>query len=122
MAPQFCSFLRQGINILCPQISQSFAMGHPRELCMHDKSLQSCLIFCHSTDKAPLSMRFSRQGYWSGLLCPPLEDLPNPGIKPESLTSPAFADRFFTAEPREKPQVSVSKGNSLEKSASMSQQ
>ena len=32
--------------------------------------------------QAPLSMEFSRQKYWSGLPRPPLEDLPNPGIKP----------------------------------------
>ena len=41
--------------------------------------------------KAPLSMRFSRQEYWSGLPCPPPGHLPNPGIKPESLTSLALA-------------------------------
>ena len=35
--------------------------------------------------QAPLSMGFSRQGYWSGLPCPPPGDLPNPGVKPESL-------------------------------------
>ena len=34
---------------------------------------------------APLSMEFSRQEYWSGLPCPPLGDLPSPGIKPASL-------------------------------------
>ena len=28
--------------------------------------------------QAPLSMGFSRQEYWSGLLCPPPADLPNP--------------------------------------------
>ena len=28
---------------------------------------------------------FSRQEHWSGLPCPPPEDLPNPGIKPRSL-------------------------------------
>ena len=32
--------------------------------------------------QGPLSMGFSRQEYWSGLLCLPPEDLPNPGIKP----------------------------------------
>ena len=37
--------------------------------------------------QAPLSMEFSRQAYWSGLLCPPPGDLPNPGIEPVSLTS-----------------------------------
>ena len=35
---------------------------------------------------------FSRQEYWSGLPCP----LPNKGIKPTSLVSPALAGRFFT--------------------------
>ena len=37
-------------------------------------------------NQAPLSMGFSRQEYWSGLLFPPPGDLPNPGIKPSSLT------------------------------------
>ena len=32
--------------------------------------------------QAPLSMRFSRQEYWSGLPCPPIEDLPDPGTEP----------------------------------------
>ena len=36
--------------------------------------------------QAPLSMEFSRQEYWSGLLFPSLEDLPNPGIEPGSPT------------------------------------
>ena len=39
---------------------------------------------------------FSRQEYWSGLLCPPAGDLPNPGIKFMSLVSPALAGGFFT--------------------------
>ena len=44
--------------------------------------------------QAPLSMGFSRQEYWSGLPCPPLGDLPHPGIEPASLMSPALAGRF----------------------------
>ena len=36
---------------------------------------------------APLSMRFSRQEYWSGLLFPPPGDLPNPGTELVSFTS-----------------------------------
>ena len=32
----------------------------------------------------PLSMRFSRQQYWSGLPFPSPADLPNPGIEPGS--------------------------------------
>ena len=45
---------------------------------------------------APLSMGFSRQEHWSGLPCPLPGDLPDPGIKPSSLMSPALADGFFT--------------------------
>ena len=40
-------------------------------------------------------MGFSRQGYWSGVLCPPPEDLPDPGIEPESPVSPALTGGFF---------------------------
>ena len=46
--------------------------------------------------QAPLSMRFSRQEYWSGLPFPASGDLPDPGIKP---VSSALAGRFFTTEP-----------------------
>ena len=45
---------------------------------------------------APLSMGFSRQEYWSGLLCPPPGYLPDPGIKLASLTSPALSGGFLT--------------------------
>ena len=41
--------------------------------------------------QAPLSMGFSRQGYWSGLPCPPPGDLLDPGVKSTSLTSAALA-------------------------------
>ena len=34
--------------------------------------------------QTPLSMKFSRQEYWSGLPFPSAGDLPNPGIKPAS--------------------------------------
>ena len=45
--------------------------------------------------QVPLSMGFPRQECWSGLPCPSLGDLPNPGIKLLSLTSPALAGGFF---------------------------
>ena len=60
----------------------------------------SCLVVSNSAapwtvaHQAPLSMGFSRQEYWSGLLCPPPGDLPNPGIKPASPMSPTGG--FFT--------------------------
>ena len=34
--------------------------------------------------RAPLSMGFPRQEYWSGLPFPPPGDLPHPGIEPKS--------------------------------------
>ena len=46
--------------------------------------------------RAPLSMGFSRQEYWTGLPSPPPGDLPDPGIEHVSLTSPALASGFFT--------------------------
>ena len=49
--------------------------------------------------KAPLSVGFSRQEHWSGLPWPPPGDLPNAGIKPTFLMSPALAGRFFTTRP-----------------------
>ena len=47
--------------------------------------------------QAPLSMGVSRQEYWGGLPSAPPGDLPDPGIKPGSLMSPALASGFFTA-------------------------
>ena len=49
------------------------------------------------TCQATLSMGFSRQENWSGLLCPAPGDLPHPGTEPVSLVSPALAGRFSTA-------------------------
>ena len=46
--------------------------------------------------QAPLSMGFPRQGCWSGLPFPPPGHLPDPGIEPASLASPALAGGFFT--------------------------
>ena len=43
-----------------------------------------------------LSMEFSRQEYWSGLLYSPPRDLPDPSIEPVSRLSPALAGGFFT--------------------------
>ena len=44
--------------------------------------------------QVPLCMGFSRQEYWSGLLCPPPGDLPDPGTEPTSLMSPALIGRW----------------------------
>ena len=51
----------------------------------------------------PLSMGFSRQEYWSGLPCSPPGDLPDPWIKPTSLTFPALAVGSLPLAPPGKP-------------------
>ena len=75
----------------------------PKNICIHYavqslnpwfvKSLQSCPT--PWDPMGPLSIGFSRQESWSGLLFPFPGDLPNPQIKPASLT-PALAGRLFT--------------------------
>ena len=46
--------------------------------------------------QVPMSIEFSRREYWSGLPFPAPGNLPNPGIEPMSLASPAVAGGFFT--------------------------
>ena len=71
---------------------------------------QLCLTLCvfvtpwAIAHQALLSTGFPRQEYWSGLPFPTSGDLPNPGIEPASLESPALAGRFFTTAPPRKPQ------------------
>ena len=58
--------------------------------------IEVCVLICFScvrlfaslwtvARQAPLSMAFSRQEYWNGLLSPPPGDLPNRGIELASL-------------------------------------
>ena len=47
----------------------------------------------------PLFIEFSMQEYWSVLPFPTPKYLPQRGIKPVSLESPALAGRFFTTAP-----------------------
>ena len=67
-----------------------------------------CVLICFSharlcvtprtvAHQAPLSMGFSRQGYWSGLPCPPPGHLPHPGIEPSSLRFPTLAGGLLTS-------------------------
>ena len=55
---------------------------------------------CTAACQAPVSMEFSRQEHWSGLPYSPPEDLPDPGIEPESPASLALqADSLPTELP-----------------------
>ena len=67
-------------------------------VCVHAKSLshvQPFVTLWTPAHQAPLSMGFSRHEYWSGLPCLLPGDLPDPGIKPTCLMSPALAGGFF---------------------------
>ena len=55
--------------------------------------------------QAPVSMKYSRQEYQSGLPCPPTGDLSHPGIEPVSSMSPALAGEFLTTS------ATIRKGN-----------
>ena len=66
---------------------------------MHAKSLQSCLVLCNSMDCRPPGFFVHGVLQARTLEChvmPFSKDLPNPGIEPLSLMSPALADGFFT--------------------------
>ena len=52
--------------------------------------------------QAPLSVGFSRQEYWSGLPFSISGALPDPGVKPVSLESPALEVDSLPVEPSKK--------------------
>ena len=87
-----CSLLHCGQTIYC--LSHK---GSPNIVC--PKSLSHVWLSVTLWTVAlqdPLFMEFSKQEYWNRLLCPPPGLLPNPGIEPTFLKSPALAGGFFT--------------------------
>ena len=83
-----------------PKISKLFCLGVLVEvsLCVlsHFSHVRFFMTLWTVASQVPLSMEFSGQEYWSGLPFPPPGNLPNPGIEPTSLMSPALTGRFFT--------------------------
>ena len=55
------------------------------DICVH-VCVCCCVQLLSVTRQAPLSMRFSRQEYWSELPFLSPGDLPDPGVKPASST------------------------------------
>ena len=66
---------------------------YPNQLVSHISHVLLFVTPWTVAHQAPLSVRFSRQEYWSGLPCPPPGDLPDSGIEP---VSPALVGEFFT--------------------------
>ena len=65
-------------------------------------SVQVFLIPWNAANQVPLSIRFTRQEYWSGLPFPPPGPHPNPRIKPGS---PVLAGGFFITVSPEMPSL-----------------
>ena len=93
-----CRFLLLllSFTLLC---SLSFKLKDKLCVCVCAQLCQTLSTPWTAAHQAPLSMEFSRQETWSGLPFPPPGDLPNLGIEPLSLASPALPDRFFTTAP-----------------------
>ena len=79
-------FIYSSVNLLIPKVKMLVAQSF---LTLWDS--MECIAH-----QAPLSMEFSRQEYWSGLLFPSPGDLSNPGIKPRS---PALQADSLPSEP-----------------------
>ena len=66
--------------------------------CVLSSSVESNSVASRTVaHQIPLPMEFSRREQWSGVPFPTAGDLPDPGIEPVSLVSPALAGRFYTA-------------------------
>ena len=72
---------RNNKNINLNKLTKSFIGGGGGEVAQSCPTLSDPWTAAH---QAPLSMGFSRQGHWSGLPFPSPEDLPDPGVEPES--------------------------------------
>ena len=86
--------------------------------CIHEICVYVCMLSCFShvclfatlwtvAHQASLSMGFPRQEYWIGLLSPPPEDLPNPGIDSHLLSLLHWPVGSLPLAPPGKPHVCV---------------
>ena len=76
-------------------------------ICVYTKLLQSCPTLCNPMDYSPPGSSVSgilQVEYWSGLPCPSLGDLSDPGIEPRSSALPTDS---LLSEPPGKPPYPV---------------
>ena len=74
---------------VCARVCMHMALSH----------VQLLQLPWTTVHQAPLSVALSRQEYWSGLPFPSPRDLPDPGIRPTSLSPPALTGEFFMTLP-----------------------
>ena len=86
-----CSGAQHGPGLCLPR-AFSYWASTPAML----SHVQLFAMLCTVAHQTPLSVGFSRQEYRSELPFPPPWDLPDPGIKTTSPTSPGLAGGFFT--------------------------
>ena len=94
-----CAYsLRSYNSFQCPCLQVCSSSEQNEELCC--VQLVNCVRLFAAPQtvarQAPLSMGFSRQEYRSGVPRSLPGDLPDSGIEPVSLVSPALAGEFFT--------------------------
>ena len=84
-----------------PKLEKGNTYPGTKSMCMHASSLQSGPTLCEPMNCSPpgSSLHGDSPGKNTGvgLPCPPSGDLPNPGIKPVSLRSPALAGGFLNS-------------------------
>ena len=82
-----------------PQILKSLYSFHFDIYCVlsHFSHVQIFATLWTVAHQATLSMGFSSQEYWSGLPFFSPGDLPDPGIRPTSLMTPALPGGFLTS-------------------------
>ena len=85
----FCKLKKKKTN------TQTSGVAHTCRLSRFSR-VQLCAMPWTVAFQAPLSRELFRQQCWSRLPCPSPGDLPNPWIKPASLTSSTLAGGFFT--------------------------
>ena len=76
--------------------------------CVRVQSVQLYVTLWAIAHQDPLSLKISKQEYWSGQPFPSPEDLPNPGMEPGS---PVLQADSLLSEPPEKPILSIMGSN-----------
>ena len=78
-----CYLNKKHRQVACRQLSLTLLRPH-RQPAAHACSVTSDPVTPWAVaHQAPLPMQFSRQEYWSELLCPPLGNVSNSGIEPQ---------------------------------------
>ena len=111
--PIYCSGRKSDQTADSSQLRRQVELLSSPWQCMPARSLQLCQLFMTLSivaHQAPLSGTFSRPEYLSGLPCSSPGDLPDPGIEPTSLMSPALANGFFNTSTTHLGSAALSEG------------